>query len=202
MYQAFQKKLKEFPVFSTKDIHKCFPDFDNRRLVEWQKKAYIQNIRRGYYRFLDKEVNEFYLYFASNKIYAPSYISLESAFQYYNLIPEAVFTITAISTKNTASYHTPLATFKYSNIKENLFWGYEIKASSGYTFKIAGLEKAILDYLYLKHSIHTLESIEALRWNKDVLKKIDKNLLNSYLKLFNSQALNHRIEILKAYIDA
>ena len=38
-YLAFEKSLKEFPVFSIKDTKKRYPDFDNRRLVEWQPKT-------------------------------------------------------------------------------------------------------------------------------------------------------------------
>ncbi len=35
-YLEFEKSLTDFPVFSIKDISKRFPNFDNRRLVEWQ----------------------------------------------------------------------------------------------------------------------------------------------------------------------
>ena len=75
----FEKVLKSFPVFSVKDIQKQFPDFDNRRLVEWQQKGYLVKVKRGYYCFSERNRGEQFMYFAANKIYSPSYISFESA---------------------------------------------------------------------------------------------------------------------------
>jgi len=37
-YLELRNALKLFPLFSVKDIKKRFPDFDQRRLVEWQEK--------------------------------------------------------------------------------------------------------------------------------------------------------------------
>ena len=120
-YLEFRKSLNEFPVFSIKDIKKRHPDFDNRRLVEWQHKGHIQKIRREYYCFVDRKKDEQFLFFAANKIYSPSYISMESALAFYNLIPEGVFMTTSISTRNTASYNTPLGDFSYNHVKPSLF---------------------------------------------------------------------------------
>lgn len=38
-YLDFEKSFKEYPEFSVKDIQKRYPEFDNRRLVEWQQKG-------------------------------------------------------------------------------------------------------------------------------------------------------------------
>ena len=43
-YFVFRQKMKSFPIFSVQEIEKQFPDFDSRRLVEWQAKGYIQNL--------------------------------------------------------------------------------------------------------------------------------------------------------------
>ncbi len=193
-YLEFEKALKPFVIFSLKDIRKKFPGFDNRRLVEWQNKGYIKRIKRGYYCFAETTENESFLYYTANRIYAPSYISLETALYYYGLIPEAVFRVTSVSTRNTASYETPVGVFEYKNIKTLLFFGYSLIGMDGFTIKMAEPEKLILDYFYYK-KISSPEDLRELRLNEtrmNELINIDK--LRRYQKVFQSQALNKRVQ--------
>ena len=44
-YLEFYNALTPYSVFSVKDIQKRFPDFDKRRLVEWQQKGYLVKVR-------------------------------------------------------------------------------------------------------------------------------------------------------------
>src|SRR5690554_1007781 len=107
-YLEFHKALNTFPVFSIQDIRKVFEDFDRRRLIEWQKKGYLLKVRRGFYCFADHVEKNGFLQFAANKIYNPSYISLEFALAYYGFIPEESFTITSVSSRNTADFQTKI----------------------------------------------------------------------------------------------
>lgn len=201
-YLSFERALRIFPVFSTTDIKKRFPDFDGRRLVEWQQKRYIIKLRREYYCFADRRKEESFLFFASNKIYSPSYISLESALAYYGLIPEGVFLTSGISSGNTAKYQTPFGEFSYNHLKPSLFFGYRLIRINDSTIKMADPEKALLDFIYLK-KIDTTEAFEGLRLNVTQLKEIlDYIKLNDYQKLFKSRVLNKRIALLKNVINA
>ena len=201
-YLAFEKSLSEFPVFSIKDIKKRYPDFDNRRLVEWQQKNYIQKIRREYYCFRDRNKDEQFLFFAANKIYSPSYVSMESALAFYNLIPEGVFLTTSISTRNTASYNTPVGGFSYNHIKGPLFFGYRLLQVDGLAIKIAEPEKVILDYFYLK-KVNSGDDIDALRLNKfQINELVDFDKLDKYQQIFNSKVLDKRIILLKEKFNA
>ena len=105
-YLTFKETLQAFPVFSIREIEKHFPGFDNRRLVEWQDKGYIQKLRNRYYRFMDREVDEAYLCYCANAIYAPSYVSLESALSIHGFIPEGVFQTTSCTTLKTNRFET------------------------------------------------------------------------------------------------
>ena len=201
-YLEFEKSLREFPIFSIKDIKKRFPDFDNRRLVEWQQKNYIQKIRREYYCFEERKKNENFLFFAANKIYSPSYVSMESALAFYNFIPEGVFLTTSISTRNTAKYNTSVGDFTFNHIKNLLFFGYRLLKNDNLTIKIAEPEKVILDYLYLK-KINSKVDINALRLNEIQIKElVDFHKLDKYKKIFNSKILDKRIKLLKEIIHA
>ncbi|MCI5057834.1 MAG: hypothetical protein MRY83_17100 [Flavobacteriales bacterium] len=197
----FKESMKIFPIFSYPDIRKRYPSFDRRRLVEWQDKGQIVKIRSGYYHFSDSQINEKFLFFAANKIYAPSYISLESAFQYYNFIPEGVFMFTSVTSRNTAKYEASLGSFSYQHVKPNLYFGYKL-IDNEYAIRVAEPEKAILDFFYLKN-LNTLSSIKELRLNAQSIKEVvDMNKLNEYLEVFQSSTLVKRINYFKKAINA
>jgi predicted transcriptional regulator of viral defense system len=201
-YLLFKKALEQFPVFSVQDIRKQFNDFDNRRLVEWQEKGYITKLRRGYYSFEEVEKGEAFRYYSANKLYSPSYLSMESALSYYNLIPEGVFTSVSLTTRNTTAFSTPVGSFKYRNIKSQLYFGYRLLNIQDYTIKIAEPEKSILDYLYLNKT-DTPEMLEGIRLNaSQLLDLCDFDKLHQYAEVFHSKKLQQRLQLLLKMIHA
>lgn len=195
--------MQKYPVFSINEIEKHFPDFDTRRLVEWQKKGYIHRIRNKYYYFTGQSIEERFLFYTANNIYSPSYISLESALSTYNIIPEGVFQVTSITTRKTNSFDTSLGEFKYRHIKPNLFFGHSLKEWKKYRYSIAEPEKAIIDCLYHNPDVKNVEDFRLLRWNPDSIRdKIDYKKLEKYKKYIDSKTLNNRISLLKKFIDA
>jgi predicted transcriptional regulator of viral defense system len=201
-YLEFEKTFRDYPIFSVKDIQKRYAGFDSRRLVEWQQKGYVIKVRRGYYCFNERREGERFLYFSANKIYSPSYISLESALAYYNLIPEGVFITTSVTTRNTASYNTSIGNFDYKHVKPILFFGYKLLKEEAFTIRIAKPEKVILDYFYLK-KLDSQEEIEEMRFNEIVAKEtIDFEKLGKYQRVFGSKILDKRIRIFKKVINA
>jgi predicted transcriptional regulator of viral defense system len=198
----FREALSAFKVFSHADIRKIDPLFDRRRLVEWQEKGHILKIRNGHYCFPLKEISESFLMYVSNRIYKPSYVSLESALSYYNLIPEAVYVITGISTRKTMLFETALGNFEYRKIKDALFFGYHIIHFRDFDIKIADVEKTIMDYLYL-NTIEDWEALESQRLNRVVARDlIDRDKLRGYLSLYESAKMDEKIELFLDYIDA
>jgi predicted transcriptional regulator of viral defense system len=195
--REFNSKFSKYPLFSLHDIRKVFPDFDRRRLVEWQQKSYIVKIANSWYRFAEQEEDEAFLFLISNKIYNPSYISLESALSYYGFIPEGVFTISAVSTMKTQVFATTKVKFRYKKIKEPLFWGYTLLSAHGTQIKLALPEKAILDYLYLNKNILSMDEFGELRWNLPIIKQqISQTRIKQYCKEFHNTRLNKQLEFL------
>ena len=201
-YLLFKKTLEQFPVFSVQDIRKQFSDFDNRRLVEWQEKGYIIKLRRGYYSFEEVEKGESFRYFSANKMYSPSYISMESALSYYNIIPEGVFTTVSLTTRNTTAFRTPVGSFSYRNVKSQLFFGYRLLSINGNTIKMADPEKSLLDYLYL-NKVDKPDMLEGIRLNESQLHDLlDFDKLYQYAGAFHSKILQKRMQLLKKMIHA
>jgi predicted transcriptional regulator of viral defense system len=196
-FLAFLEQLEVFGVFSTQDIYKAFPHFDSRRLVEWQAKNYLQKLSNKWYCFAKMERSEFSQFRVANLLCKPSYISLESAFDYYGLIPESTFSSTSVTTKKTSHFENDRGNFTYRSIKNSLFFGYKTLYTSQEPVLMAEPEKAILDYLYLHPEIQTVADMEALRFNADVLEGINWEKFVSYLSLFKSRALEKRVLVFK-----
>jgi predicted transcriptional regulator of viral defense system len=197
-YLAFRDAIRSFEVFSTRDIEKLFPKFDTRRLVEWQRKGYIQKLINKWYVFADIPINEWLRYRISNCLYRPSYVSLESALSHYGLIPEAVYSVQNITTKKTIAYETVAGTINYRSIKPHLFFGYKVDKTQTIPVLIASPEKAILDYFYLNPRLHTTQDIEGLRLNLPTLNEIvNHERLTSYAACFESNTLNKRLKLLR-----
>ncbi len=200
-YIELREKLKDFVVFALNDIRKVEPDFYPARLNEWQKKGYIKKLRRGYYIFSDTALNEEVLFLVANKLYSPSYISFEMALSHYGLIPEGVYLATSASSKKTASFKTPIGEFSYCRIKQNLFFGYQLEQHKGQGYKIAEMEKALLDYLYINPHIGSDADFHEWRFNgKEFLAKADLKKLDAYAKAFNNRRLIVRLETFLTFI--
>lgn len=146
--------------------------------------------------FSDVPLSDAVLYAVSNKIYPHSYISLESALSFYGLIPEGVFTVTAVSTKNTASFSTEMGTFTYRHITPTLFGGYTVVGDeSRARFKIATLEKTVLDYVYFHPEIVQSEDFTAWRFaSTDFTHQADLEKLRTLAAAVHRPGLEERIE--------
>ncbi|MBF5059620.1 hypothetical protein [Candidatus Neptunochlamydia vexilliferae] len=57
----------------------------------------------------------------ANKIYGPSYVSLEYALAYYGMIPEHVVEVTSVTSKRKRLYNTPVGRFSYTPIPLSLY---------------------------------------------------------------------------------
>lgn len=198
----FTQTFREFPVFSTSEIEKRYPGFERENLQNWQKKGYLRRIRNGWYGLSDGVRSLADLYFVSNKIYAPSYISLESALAHYGWIPEGVFLVTAITTLKTANFDTVVGHFRYSSVKPSLFFGYKILTENGRGIKIAEPEKALLDFLYFHPELREPEDFEAFRLNLFQMKaSLDLKKTQDYASLFDSKTLNARLLTFQKLLD-
>lgn len=192
----FQKRLISYGVFSLENIYKSFPDFSYKQISRWQKDGFLIKIKQGFYTFADQKIDDYFLFLIANKIYEPSYISLEKALKYYGLIPEEIFQITSVSTKKTNIFNNPIGSFSYRHIKESLFWGYYFISNSNQKVLIADVEKAILDYIYLHFELKTENDFKELRINSNSFNEnINLDKLNKYLSKFKNKNLNKRLEV-------
>ncbi len=203
-FREFESIIKNLPTFNLNDVRKVAPDFHRQQLTYWQETGYIKPFVGGYYLLKDRKRNEFDLFVLANKVYEPSYISLESALSYYKIIPETVFGVTSICTRKTNRFDTEWGRLTYRSVKPQLMIGYEvITVEKNKKFKIASLEKTILDYLYLNVQIQSIEDFEELRWNRiEIRNLIDPLKFEKYMRIFENKSLETRAKRFWEYIDA
>lgn len=192
----FQRKFSKYAIFSLSEIRKSIRGFNRIQIDRWEKKGYLMKIKKGFYTFSDQTIDQSFSFLVANRIYHPSYISLEKALKYYNLIPEEVFQITSVSTKKATTFDTPVGNFGYHHISPKLFWGYRLIKDNDLKFLIAEPEKAVLDYLYFNPRLKTECDFEEIRINADSFAEyIDNKKLQMYLDAFNKKALAKRVDI-------
>lgn len=197
-FLELKQHLSRFPIFTLADIRFIEPDFHLPRLSEWQKKGYLQKVVRGKYIFTDLPLHEEALFVIANAVLAPSYISLESALSWYGLIPEGVWQVTSVTPQRTITHQTPIGRFDYHTIKRSAFWGDELRrvASLGKPYRIAPIEKALLDFFYLRTDIDSIHAIEALRFNPEIAAGIDLSVLKRDAVYFHNKQFEKRISLL------
>lgn len=173
-FLELKKKIKT-NIFYFNDVLKYFgkenPITIKNQLLRFSKKKLILRLKKGIYCFNQEKIDELYL---ANILYQPSYISLESALNYYGIIPDIPQIVTSITPIKTKKIKTKQGNFYYAKIKKKLFFGFDIIFQNEYTIKIAKKEKALLDYFYIRK----IKKLDDLRLN---LKIIDKKVYQKYL---------------------
>lgn len=178
------------------------PDFNRHNLRSWENKGYIIKLRKEYYAFADCKSNRDFVRYIANRIYMPSYISLQTALSYYGIIPEEVIAITSITSLKTIQFENQIGEFIYQSVKPELMFGYEPKPiADGRTVLFALPEKALLDLLYLYPFYNTEGDMLDLRLDEDfMLNDLNIERFKDYLEKFDSVALKSRAKtLLKAY---
>lgn len=120
------------------------------------KKGSIIRVKKGLYVFGPELARQPYSKETlANLIYGPSYISLEYALSFYDLIPERIETVTSVTNKRKKIFDTPIGIFIYRYINPLLFsYGTTLhKIDEFHTILIATKEKALCDLLYFSDKI-------------------------------------------------
>jgi hypothetical protein len=120
------------------------------KVKRWLASGKLLHIRRGLYYLTEQSghLTKPHPFELAHFIYAPSYISFESALSYHGFIPEAVYSITCACTKRNKAFETPLGKFNYLKLPvKNFYIAVELMTEGSYHFFMAKPWKAICDYI-------------------------------------------------------
>ncbi len=204
-FNEFISQFKTSIIITTIDIKKVFPNLSPDSTHLWNKKKYLSRIGKGIYfnsYFFKEKINEQMSFLIANNAYSPSYVSLQSALNYYGLIPEAVKNITSVTSRKTNTTEYNFGQFLYKSIKPSLMFDYELIQKDGFYYKIATPEKAFVDFLYLNPNLKTFDDFSELRVNSEYFDEIiNRKRLISLVEKIGSKSLKTRVLKLMKFID-
>lgn len=153
-YEAFIKKTENLGVIGGGFIYgprekKGVTDVQFNR---WVRLGKLIRLKRGLYALPEERRKKtFSLEWLAGRLYSPSYLSLEYALSWYDMIPERSVELTSVSVLKTAAFVNPLGRFSYRHLKKELFFGFKIVQDEfNRDTLMAGPEKALLDTLYFR----------------------------------------------------
>ena len=169
-------------------------------------KGILLKLRRGLYRRSDYlEQEKPHTFEMAQHIYWPSYVSLESALSFHELIPEAIYNTTSVTTRRANVFENAFGRFEYHRLpKKNFFLGVVRTIENKHVFFVANPWKAITDYLFCYNKKWTtlIPLRESLRIEIEHLPLLDiefANKLDHYygrneISLFLKAALEYQHE--------
>jgi len=176
------------------------PRLIRQQLSRWAKSGKIYQLRRGLYAFAPPyQKKQPHPFLVANRLQKASYVSLQSALAYYDLIPETLQAITSVSTDRPERLETPLGIFVFRHIKPQLLFGYELQDLGGQSALIATPEKALLDLIYLQPGGETEVYLQELRLQN--LDQLDQNRLLAYAERFKMPKINRAVSHLLPMIE-
>lgn len=180
----FIQKLTEnnLKIFSFADIKKLL-ETDNsntaykfvQRLI---KKKVIQRLKNGLYIYGMDSLDDFQI---TSFLYHPSYISLETALNFYGMLSQFPYIITSVTPKKTKKIVVNKKVFEYVHFNPEYFYGYTKEKN----FLIASKEKALFDTLYL-----VSKGIRKISLDELDLSSLDRKVFYEYIE-------NHSFKPLK-----
>ncbi len=127
----------------------------------------------------------------ANHLYAPSYVSMQTALRYYGLIPEAVYTTQSMTLKHSRNFNTPVGRFEYKNMLREVFpIGVTCIKMQSYAFLMATPEKALCDLIAnsSKVNLRYIKDVEIyleddIRMEMDDFKNMDISIFERYAQV-------------------
>ena len=164
----------------------------NDKISEMIKSGELVSLRRGLYvpgPELDLPIPESFV--IANHLRGPSYVSLESALSYWDLIPERVYETSSVTTKTTKTYQTSLGRYSFQHLSTPYYsFGIRsVRLTEQQTALIASPEKAVCDKIVLTAGVilrsisQTMDFLmEDLRIDEEQLQTLDASTIDTWVE--------------------
>lgn len=180
------------------------------KIAAMEQKGELIRVKKGLYIVAQSQGSAFVSReLIANHLYGPSYVSLESALAFHQLIPERVYSVRSVTIKRTKSYNTPLGVFDYRRISEAYYpiGIQQYESENNTNFLLASPEKALCDMLVVSSRLR-LQSPKAVKeyiednlridltehknWNVEIIKECAQVGIKK-------QVLSHLIKVIQDY---
>jgi predicted transcriptional regulator of viral defense system len=201
------KLAETLPLFGAANLAPIGEDraYLNIILSRFVKRGMMVRLRKNLYvarSYLDhtdrKGLFSDYVEFIANKLYSPSYLSLDYVLYESNMLTEIPRNITSVGLRKTDQFSNELGNFIYHKVKEELFHGFAVIKKGNFSILKATKAKALFDFLYLrKRMLLDKRAIEELRLNLNEFTKKDFKELKSFVEIEGSNRMKEIIDWLK-----
>jgi len=174
-------------------------------IYRWCRQGRLIRIKRGLYVLGDRwrKQSSYLSYLIANSLVSPSYVSLDTALSYYDLIPERVVEVTSVCFKRPKKFTNALGSFSYRKLDEGAYPGGIVAAGDeGESFFIAGREKAVLDKIYFGHPeryFRVSYLFDSLRMERDDLATLNFDLLEEYAESYPTRKMKEAARRVRKY---
>lgn len=153
------------------------------------KNGWLVRIKKGVYTIANIESRgsvSIHSFKVAQVLVKDSYISFESALQYHGMFDQLLKTVSSVTVKRHKSVKIDNINYEYIYTKKDLFFGWEEKRVENYIVRVATIEKAILDILYFRRNIYSIDLVfEKL---KEHTADVDLNRSNQFSEKYSITA--------------
>ena len=175
-------------LFTTEELRKLLELKKDNTLYKTAERLVTEKIlirlSKGKYLYRNAKPHDFEI---ANFLYPPSYISFESALNFYNILVQTPYDISSATPLRNSVIRFHNRECIYTHIAPCAFFGYRREGA----FLIATKEKAFADLMYLASKglkRINIEDLDLSQINKrefySILKKISNKPLNNFAKKF------------------
>lgn len=176
------------------------PAYARRQLSEWVQTGKLWQLRRGLYAPAPpyQRVPP-HPFLVANRLAPGSYVSLQTALAYYDIIPEHVAAVTSVTARRPGRWVTPAGVYLYRHVRPPLLFGYRpLAVGEGQTAFVATPEKALLDLIYLQPEADVAAYVASLRLQN--LETLDLELLGGLAVRFAKPKLRQAVKAITAEV--
>lgn len=147
------------------------------------KEGVLERVSKGYYILVSNRPSDFEV---ANILYRPSYVSLDSALNYYGILVQSPQQVMSVSSKRATNIQNNGKTFAYMHLDQKYFTDYQKTGD----FLIASPEKALVDAMFfvaLGRSSLSVEELNLQSVDRKKVKEIASRITNkAFKKYFDS----------------
>lgn len=165
----------ELSLLSTSTLRQVLGVEDERTffrvVADLVKNEVLVKIERDKYRVAGRTVESFEI---ANFLYEPSYVSLETALNYWGVLSQFPYEVTSVGTKKSLTKEIGGVLYSYAQMSPKYFGGFT-KVDG---FLIASAEKALFDLEYLAS-----KGLKAVHFDEYDMSRVNKTIYRDLLKM-------------------
>ena len=149
----------------------------------------VSRLRRGLYclsdRYARERINPLGL---AQRIYGPSYVSLETALSNHGWIPEGVQAVTSVAWGRSRTFETPIGLFSFTRVPQRVFLAgvRRVALDGGGAFLLATPLKALADLIHAQRLSWQSAApvVESLRVDEESLAELNGEMFDEVLSAY------------------